>query len=290
MADARTVAVLGTGLMGGPMAANLLAAGLAVRAWNRSAEKLAPLVAAGATACATPMEASAGADILVTMLADGPSTRDAVGGVLRPGLLWLQMGTVGPEWGDQLAQLAVEAGARYVDAPVVGSVAPARSGDLVILGSGDDADVDAAAPVFDAVGAKTMRLGAAGAGQRLKTVFNFWILAQTALGAEVLALAERLDISGKAFLEAIAGTIGDSAYLQTKGEAMVAGDYEPPKFRLRLSRKDVALAVASGAALGLDLRLGQAAVEAMDAAITAGFGDADFGAVIEATGLRRSGS
>lgn len=289
MSTTPTVAFLGTGLMGGPMAVNVQRAECPVRGWNRSPEKMAALVEAGGVACASPIDAAEGADILVTMLADGPATLAAVQGTLRPGLLWLQMATVGPEWCDQLATAAGEAGTRFVDAPVIGSVAPAVSGELHILASGREGDVDAAAPVFQAVGVRTQRLGPAGAGQRLKTIFNFWILAQTALGAEALALAERLAVGADVFLQAITGSVADSGYLQGKGPAMVAGTYEPPNFRLRLARKDIALAVDAAASLGLELRLGRAAVAAMDVAGAGGFADADFTAVIEATGLRQPG-
>jgi 3-hydroxyisobutyrate dehydrogenase len=274
--------------MGFPMARNIAQAGIPVRAWNRSAERAAPLAEHGATVCDSPAEAVDGADVLVTMLSDGPTTETAVAGVLRPGLLWLQMGTVGVDWVDTLARLAEDARAIFVDSPVLGTRTPAEAGELTVLASGPAGALEAGQPVFDAVGSRTLVVGeTAGSGSRLKLVMNFWILAQTALGGEVLALAEALGVGGQRFLEMVTGTIADSAYLQARGPRMLASDWAETNFRLELARKDVSLAVEAGAANGLDLTIARAVVEEMARGIERGYGDADFSSVIEAT---RAGS
>ena len=131
-----TVGLLGTGAMGAPMARSAAGAGLAVRAWNRSPEKAAPLAEAGVLVCNTPVAATAGADLVVTMLSDGPATASAVEGVLGAGQVWAQMGTVGVAWSDRLSELAAAAGLAFVDAPVIGSLPAAEAGDLVVLASG----------------------------------------------------------------------------------------------------------------------------------------------------------
>jgi 3-hydroxyisobutyrate dehydrogenase len=287
VAATRTVAFLGTGLMGFPMARNLAQAGFSVRAWNRSREKADPLASYSVEVCRTPDVALHGADTLVTMLADGPATAAAVDGLLRRDLLWLQMGTVGIEWIERLAQLAESAGTTLVDAPVLGSVPPAESGELMVIASGPAEAIDAAAAVFDAVGSRTLRLGAAGQSTRLKLVMNYWILAQTALAGEALALAEALGVGGQTFLEAIAGTIADSAYVQARGPRMLAREFSKPNFKLALARKDMALAAEAGASAGLELSIAHAVVEEMTRAIERGYADADFSSVIEAT---RAGS
>lgn len=276
------IALLGTGAMGAPMGGNLLGAGFELRAWNRTRARAEDLGAAGATVVDTPAEAVAGADALVTMLADGPAVAGAVDGVLGEGLLWLQTSTVGVEWTERLAATAAAAGAVFVDAPVLGSTDRAASGELTVLASGPDEAREAAAPVFDAVGATTQWLGPAGAGTRLKLVLNSWVLGTTALTAETIALADALGVGGDRFLGLIAGTFTDSPYGQVKGRKMVAGDWEP-LFRLELGRKDATLALEAAREAGLELSVAEAVLAAFSRALERGYGDGDIAAVIEAT-------
>src|SRR2546430_4702476 len=160
-----TVAVLGTGIMGAPMARNLARAGFTVRAWNRSRDKADPLAQDGVQVAATPAEAVRGADFVLTMLADGPTTQEVMAQAsAAPGTAWLQMGTIGTGWTKRLASTDLV----FVDAPVAGSDVPAREGKLVILASGPDEVRERVQPAFDAVGRKTLWLGPAGAGSGLK--------------------------------------------------------------------------------------------------------------------------
>ena len=137
-----TVAVLGVGQMGRPMASRIVSAGFTVRVWDRSPAKAAPLVDAGATAASSPAEAAVASGILLTMLSDGPAVYAVMGdaegllAVAEPGVVWLQMSTVGIEWTDRLAALAGAHGVTFVDAPVSGSVAPAEAGTLLVLAGG----------------------------------------------------------------------------------------------------------------------------------------------------------
>jgi 3-hydroxyisobutyrate dehydrogenase len=273
------VAFLGTGAMGAPMARNLAAAGHDVRLWNRTADRAEGL---GGVVCATPTEATEGADVLVTMLSDGPTTVEAVGGALRPGLLWAQMGTIGIDWTRGCAELAAGAGAELVDAPVIGSIPAAEAGELIVFASGDDSAIDRAEPVFSVVAKETLRLGELGASSRTKLVFNYWGLGLTALTAEVLALADGLGVGGERFLKLIEGGFADSTYAQMKGRKMVTDDWSP-LFKLALGRKDVALALEAADAAGLDLTVAAAVVETMDRAIARGYGEGDTAAVIQGT-------
>ena len=282
MAAPAAIALLGTGAMGEPIARNLLAAGFELRAWNRTPTRAQPLAEAGATVVRTPAEAGDGADVLLTMLADGPAVAAAADGVLRDGLLWLQLSTVGIRWTERLAAAAADADAVFVDAPVLGSIDRAASGELTVLASGPDDAHEAAAPVFDAIGSATQWLGAAGAGTRLKLVLNSWVLGTTALTAETIALADALGVGGARFLELIAGTFTDSPYGQVKGRKMVAADWEP-LFRLELGRKDAALALEAAREAGLEPAVAAAVVEAFSRALERGYGDGDIAAVIEAT-------
>jgi 3-hydroxyisobutyrate dehydrogenase len=272
------VAFLGTGAMGGPMARNLAAAGHEVRAWNRTRERAEGL---GATVCASPHEAAEGAEILVTMLSDGPATAEAIEGTLRPGLVWAQMGTVGVAWTERLADLAGSAGTDFLDAPVIGSTPAAVSGELIVFASGSDEAIDRAGPVFADVAKETLRLGEVGAATRLKLVFNYWVLGLTALTGEVVALAEGLGAGGERFLKLIEGGFADSVYAQMKGKKMLTGELSP-LFKLALGHKDAELVLEAAAAVGLDLRVADAVRAEMEQAIGRGYGDSDTAAVIEA--------
>src|ERR1700737_358390 len=177
-----TIAVLGVGSMGAPVAAQLISAGFDVRVWNRSPDRLGPLVAVGAVAMSTPAEAAADADVLVTMLTDGAAVLSVLSGpegalaTARSDALWLQMSTVGVDWTDRLGAVAADQGLMFVDAPVSGSVGPAREGALLILASGPDRAREAATPVLDALGRRTLWLGAAGTGSKAKLVLNNWLV------------------------------------------------------------------------------------------------------------------
>jgi 3-hydroxyisobutyrate dehydrogenase len=273
------IAFLGTGAMGAPMARNLAAAGHEVRAWNRTKARAEGL---GAVVCTTPAEAIEGAEIVVTMLADGPSTAAAIDRVLAPGSVWAQMGTVGIEWTERLAELASAADVDFLDAPVIGSTPAANAGELVVFASGPDDTIARAEPVFSVVAKETHRLGEIGAATRLKLVFNYWVLGLTALTGEVLALAEGLDVGGERFLQLIEGGFADSVYAQMKGKKMLTRDWSP-LFKLALGRKDVALVLDAAAGAGVDMTVAHAVLEEMDRAIARGYGDGDTASVIEAT-------
>jgi 3-hydroxyisobutyrate dehydrogenase len=158
-----TIAALGTGVMGAPMARNLARAGHEVRAWNRSPDKAAPLRDDGIDVHDDPAAAAAGADVVLTMLADADAVLDVARRTgLGEGQIWWQASTIGIEGIEQCAALAQETGAILVDAPVLGTRLPAEEGNLVVLASGPDAALDTLAPLFEAVGQRTMRLGPAG--------------------------------------------------------------------------------------------------------------------------------
>jgi len=174
----RVIAFLGTGRMGGPMAANLARAGFEVRAWDRTASRAAALIKDGATVAASPAEAVRGAGILITMLADGPATERALRGPdgeleIGPGLIWVQMATVGMEWTQRFVNTATRYRVSFFDAPVSGSQGPAQAGELTILASGPQWMAEDVAPVFAALGRVTAWLGPAGNGTRAMLAGDF---------------------------------------------------------------------------------------------------------------------
>ncbi|MFD4191652.1 NAD(P)-dependent oxidoreductase [Amycolatopsis thermoflava] len=268
-----TVAVLGTGIMGLPMAANLAAAGFGVRAWNRTRTKAAPLADRGCTVTDTPQEAVDGADFVVTMLSDGASVHEVVEAADPGGAVWLQMSTVGLDWTGRLAALAHEKDVPFVDAPVLGTRKPAEDGKLVVLASGPGELRDRCAPVFDAVGGRTLWVGETGAGSRLKLAANAWVLALTNGTAESIRLAQALGVDPRLFLEAITGGALDVPYAHLKGGAMIDGEY-PLAFAARHAAKDARL-VLEAAGGEVDLAGTRAALAHLDAAIEAGHGDED---------------
>jgi 3-hydroxyisobutyrate dehydrogenase len=194
------------------------------------------------------------------MLANGDAVAHAMTGpqgalsALRPGSVWIQMATVGVEWTDHLGALAWDAGLQFVDAPVSGSDGPARDAQLVVLASGSDAAKERVQPLFDAIGRRTLWLGAAGSGTRLKLVLNNWLASITEGMAETLALTGALGLEEAVFLEAIAGGPLEAPYAVAKGRAMLAGEFTPG-FALHLALKDVRLARDAGRERGLELPL-----------------------------------
>ena len=211
------VAVLGTGIMGAPMARNLRAAGHEVSAWNRSPEKAEALD--DIDAHSSIAEAVNGADVVVTMLADGDAVEAVAGEALAAmgGAVLAQMSTIGIAASERVAERAQAAEILFVDAPVLGTKQPAEQGALIVLASGPDDVRDRVAPVFDAVGSKTLWLGDAGAGSRLKLVINTWLLSLTEALAEAIALAGALGVDPQTFLDAIDGGPLGLPYAQLKG-------------------------------------------------------------------------
>lgn len=275
-----TVAVLGTGIMGLPMAGSMLNAGLRVRAWNRTTEKTQPLAERGAEATDTPEQAVSGADIVVTMLADGPAVADVMADALSSvpsGALWLQMSTVGVDWTDRLASIARDNGIAFVDAPVLGTRGPAEQGELVVFAAGPEEERQRCAPVFDAVGSRTMWVGPVGAASRLKLVANTWVLALTNATAESVALAEALGIDPALFLEAITGGSLDVPYAHLKGGAMIHKEF-PLSFSTVHAAKDARL-VLEAADGTVDLGATRATLTHLEKAIDEGHGDEDMATV-----------
>ncbi len=290
MAENAKVALLGTGIMGAAMARNLMGAGLEVRAWNRSKEKAEPLEGDGATVFEDPAEAASGADFLLTMLPDADVIEKVVGGGVLSALadraVWLQMSTVGEEGNERLARLAAENGVAYVDAPVLGTKAPAEQGQLIVLASGPEEVRGRCEPVFGAVGSRTVWLGEAGEGSRLKLVVNNWIVGLLGVLAETISFARATGVDPQKFLETIEGGPLGLPYAQMKGAMMIEEDF-PTSFSAKLARKDAGLVLDAAEGKGLDMALARAVAARFDEAIGAGHGEEDVAAVYEAAKPKR---
>jgi 3-hydroxyisobutyrate dehydrogenase len=278
------VAVLGTGIMGAPMARHLTGAGHDVTVRNRTAEKAQPLAEHGASVAQDPAAAITGAEVIVTMLTDGEAVEDVMAEAApaaAAGTLWWQASTVGIAGIEALTALAEEHGLVLVDAPVLGTKGPAESGDLVVLASGPADAVQRLAPLFDVVGSKTITLGDAGTGTRFKLVMNHWVLAVTDAIAETLVMGEGLDLDPNLFLEAIEGGVLDIGYAHLKGPGMIAGEL-PVAFPLKHALKDADLILEAAQRHGLDLALAATVRERYARAAADGHADEDMGMVVAA--------
>ncbi len=243
------VAVLGTGIMGSAMARNLARAGLATTAWDRSPSATAPLSDVGVRVAASPGEAVRDARVVITMLPTGAIVDSVMfgGGVaqmIAAGAAWAQMGTIGVtdtvQIASRLGQLRPDV--LFVDAPVSGSKGPAEAGQLLILASGPPEAEAIVRPAFSAIGRKTVWLGEAGQGSKLKLVVNAYMSTLIEGVAEALELADRLGIDTTKLAEAIEGGPLDAPIADAKLHKMERGDYAP-EFPLEWALKDVDLAL-----------------------------------------------
>ncbi|MFD5828248.1 NAD(P)-dependent oxidoreductase [Lentzea sp. NPDC060358] len=274
------IAVLGTGLMGAPVAANLAAAGHEVRVWNRTRAKAEALAEKGATVADTPAAAVEGVDVVLTVLNDGAAVTAAVQAAaesLPHDAVWIQASTVGIGATEDHIALARSLGLEFVDAPVLGSTKPAAEGKLVVLASGADELRERVQPVFDVIGARTMWVGEAGASTKLKLVANSWVLALTAAVGEAVSLAEASGLDPKLFLEAVTGGAMDTPYLQMKGNAIIERSFEPA-FTVQNALKDALLVTEAAVRGGVQLDVAQAAAARLNRAVTQGHGDEDMAA------------
>jgi 3-hydroxyisobutyrate dehydrogenase len=276
------VAVLGTGIMGSAMARNLLAAGLPTTVWDRSAAATAPLAAAGAMVAASASDAIRDARVVITMLPDAAVVESVMfaGGPppFAPGAAWAQMGTIGVS---ATAGLAARVGrvrpdVTFVDAPVSGSKGPAEAGQLLILASGSAAAAPIVAPAFAAIGRKTVWLGAAGQGSRMKLVVNSYLSFLIEGVAEALELGHRLGIDPAGLDAVLEGGPLDAPLADAKLHKIARGDFTP-EFPLEWALKDVDLAIR--AADGGSLPMLAALSRQWHTAVAAGYGRGDVSVV-----------
>jgi 3-hydroxyisobutyrate dehydrogenase len=287
MTDNRSVAVLGTGIMGSAMARNLVAAGLRTTVWDRSPEATAPLAAVGALVAASPQDAITDAGVVVTMLPNADAVNSAIvtDGLqaFAPGAVWAQMGTIGVtatvELDGTLRRLRPDV--MFVDAPVSGSKGPAEAGQLLILASGPAEAEAVVAPAFSAIGRKTVWLGAAGQGSRMKLVVNAYLSFLIEGVAEALELGSRLGIDPAALDAVIEGGPLDAPLADAKLHKIARGDFAP-EFPLEWALKDVDLAIA--AADGAPLPMLEALSRQWRTAVEAGYGRDDVSAARLALG------
>lgn len=261
--------------MGALMATRLVAAGHDVTVWNRTADKTAPLVEAGATAAATPGEAVAGAEIVISMLFGPDAVREVYANAaeaLKPGTIVVEMSTIGPQAVAEL-QETLPGGVRLIDAPVKGSLPAARSGELGIYAGAADADLAEAADVLAVLG-KVEHVGPTGTGASVKLLVNLVLGSSFVMVAEALALADELGVGTDAALTALEGTAVGSLIPRVRAKLESPGSTQ---FSLGLAEKDLRLVLDAG---GVANGVVAGAREKFAAAVADGLAENDISAVL----------
>lgn len=278
------VGLIGLGLMGHPMGANLLKAGHELTVWNRTASRADNLVAQGAKRGATPRELAAASEVIITIVSDPLALESvfwgdsgAFSGVKR-GSLMIESSTVSPALEKRSAAAAAELGVDFLEAPVTGGTWGAEKGELVFMVGGEAATLKRAEPVLSAMGKKCFHLGPIGAGQTVKLAMNLLLEVQVEAFAEALALVTRAGVPGQSLFEVMQSSMGRSGVLDLKGANMLKGEYKP-SFPLRLMHKDLGLAIDLGNQLGVPLPAAAASREVLNAVKGAATEDVDFSAL-----------
>ncbi|MEW6500367.1 MAG: NAD(P)-dependent oxidoreductase [Thermodesulfobacteriota bacterium] len=281
---AETIGFIGTGIMGQPMAANLLAKGYAVTVYNRSADKAKTLTEQGARAAATPKEVGQRAKVVILMLT-GPEAINAIlhgpdgllAGMAKNGVV-VNMSTVSPAYSKELAAQLNQQGLTFIDAPVSGSKKPAEEGALVILASGPQEVVTALEPVFLAMGKKVVSCGAAGNGSAMKMTVNLLLGAMMAGLSEAVAFGQQCGLDAETVLDTIlAGPLGCGLY--TLKAEMLRTDRFPAQFPLKHMDKDLGFVLETAAAHQAKVPLAETIHALYQQGMAMGLGDLDFAAV-----------
>jgi 2-hydroxy-3-oxopropionate reductase len=279
------VTVVGLGIMGLPMAINLVKAGHTVTGFNRSPDKVEKLVAAGGTGAGSIAEAVADAEVIITMVPDSPDVEAVVGGAdgvfahAKPGAYWVDASTIRPDVAVRLAAAAAEAGIRAIDAPVSGGEAGAIEGTLSIMVGGEAADVEAVRSVLDAVGSTVVHVGPSGSGQTVKAANQLIVAGTIQLVAEALVFLEAHHVDTEAAVKVLAGGLAGNRILDRKAAGMIARTFEPG-FRVDLHHKDLGIVTAAAREAGVAIPLGAMTAQLMGALRAEGHGSLDHSALL----------
>jgi 3-hydroxyisobutyrate dehydrogenase len=288
MAKRERVAFLGLGIMGAPMAANLVRAGFDVSVWNRTPGRASEFADVhGATCVTSAARAAENADVVITMVPDSPEVKDVLFGRhgalegMRRGMLAIDMSTIAPTAARAIGERLADDGVAFLEGPVSGSRPKAEDGTLTIMVGGEKGDFERARPLFDAMGERIVFVGPRGHAQLAKLLTNTMGAVHAAALAESVLAVERAGLNPDAFLEVAAGSAGNSTVLGLKGRPMFERDFTP-LFKLEHMLKDVRHCLDEAKALGVELRLGSMVEPLFAKAAADGHGEEDFAAVIRA--------
>ncbi|MGA8222048.1 MAG: NAD(P)-dependent oxidoreductase [Candidatus Acidiferrales bacterium] len=279
-----TVGFIGLGLMGNPMARNLLKAGFPLVVWNRTPARAQPLVQEGAKLGASPSDTARQVDVLITIVSDPPAVEEVLLGPngaisnLKKGSVLIDSSTVSPELARRTASVCEGRGVGYLDAPVTGGTWGAEKGELVFMIGGKNEIFERVKPVFSAMGKKFFLLGPNGAGQTVKLAMNLILALQVEALAEALALVTRAGIEGERLVEVMQSSMARAGVLDVKAPLILKNEF-PPSFPLRLMHKDIRLALDLAKQEGISLPAAAAAFTTYSAVKDAAKDDPDFAAV-----------
>ncbi len=280
-----TVGFIGLGVMGAPMAANLVKAGYTVVGYNLHPEPTERLVAAGGRAAGDVAEAVAGADVVITMLPDSPDVEGvALGenGVFanaKRGLLYIDASTIRPDVSARLAAEGAKRGVRVVDAPVSGGEQGAIDASLSIMVGGSSEGFEAARPVLEAVGATVVHVGPAGAGQTVKAANQLIVAGTIELVAEAIVFLEAYGVDMEPAIKVLAGGLAGNAILERKAAGMLARQFKPG-FRVDLHHKDLGIVQAAAREAGVVIPLGAVVSQLVASLRAQGHGSLDHSALL----------
>jgi 2-hydroxy-3-oxopropionate reductase len=279
------IAFIGLGIMGSPMAANLVKAGHTVTGYNLTQPPIDALVAAGGRGATGIAEAVADAEIVITMVPADLEVREVVlgeGGVLANaprGSLLIDMSSITPQTSIAVAEAAKEKGVRVLDAPVSGGEAGAIEGALSIMVGGDAADFAEALPLFQTLGTTVVHVGPHGAGQTVKAANQLIVAANIQAVSEAVVFLENSSVDLKAALEVLAGGLAGSTVLNRKKEAMLNRDFKPG-FRIDLHHKDMGIVTDAARAVGAAIPVGALVAQLVASARANGDGSFDHSALL----------
>ena len=284
--SAQKIAFIGLGIMGLPMAVNLVRAGHTVTGHNRSPQRVDALVAEGGLRGGGIADTVTGADVVITMLPDSPDVEAVLsgeGGVYEnaePGTLVIDMSTIRPDVARALAFAGAERGLRVLDAPVSGGEAGAIEAELSIMVGGAQEDFDAARPLFDVLGTTPVLVGPSGSGQTVKAANQLIVAGNIQLLAEALMFLEAHGVDTESGLEVLGGGLAGSTVLQRKGGAMRERDFTPG-FRIDLHDKDMRIVTDSASAAGVAIPLGAQVAQYLASLKNQGHGGLDHSALLK---------
>ncbi|CAN5295508.1 2-hydroxy-3-oxopropionate reductase [soil metagenome] len=280
-----TVGFIGLGVMGKPMAHNLVDAGYDLIVHNRSQEPVEELESEGAVGAKDPADVASRSEVVILMLPDSPQVDEVVygdEGVLAgasEGLLLIDMSTISPQTSMQVAEAAAKRGVRVVDAPVSGGQAGAVDGSLSIMVGGSEEDFEAAKPLLDVLGTTVIRVGEAGAGQIVKAANQLLVGGTIQLVAEAIVLLEACGVEMEPAMQVLSGGLAGNAIIERKAETMLARQFEPG-FRVDLHHKDITITLATAREHGVALPLTAVVSQLLVAAQGTGRGGLDHTALL----------
>jgi 3-hydroxyisobutyrate dehydrogenase-like beta-hydroxyacid dehydrogenase len=278
------VGVIGLGNMGGSIARNLIQAGHSVTVYNRTPSRSDPFRALGARIAGTPVEAAAGVEAVITMLADDGAVEGAIfGGVLQAlpaGAIHISMSTISVALSRRLAEAHRAKGQHYVAAPVFGRPDAALAKKLFVVAAGPAAQIDRARPLFDAVGQKTFAVGDdAPAANMVKLAGNFLITAVIESLGEAFALVRKSGIDTDTFLDILTSSIFTAPIYRTYGNLIASEKFEPAGFKLPLGAKDNRLLLAAAEEAAVPMPMASLVRDRFIAAQAQGLGESDWAAI-----------